>query len=107
MRSMAGLALTAFGQAEVNPLVSLPAVPDAVEAGVRAGRAQEAAERLAVFRAAAERTPQEPQIAGLVAATGCLAYPGDRRCRRCDRWCRGGIVAVCMTFTTAPGRRGS
>jgi ATP/maltotriose-dependent transcriptional regulator MalT len=69
------LALTAFGQAGVNPLVSLPAVPDAVEAGVRAGRAQEAAQRLAVFRGAAERTPSRPRRALLAR---CEALLGER-----------------------------
>jgi DNA-binding CsgD family transcriptional regulator len=69
------LTLTAFGHPDVNPMISLPAVPDAVEAGVRAGRPEEAAERLVVFRRSAERTPTRSRQALLAR---CQALLGER-----------------------------
>jgi hypothetical protein len=80
------LALTAFGHADVNPMISLPAVPDAVEAGVRAGRAQEAAERLVVFRGSTRWRRSSRAGPSCCSASGCGASGGaGKRVATCAR----------------------
>jgi DNA-binding CsgD family transcriptional regulator len=44
------LALTAPGRPDTHPVIALQAIPDAIESSVRAGRSQDAAERLEIFR---------------------------------------------------------
>jgi DNA-binding CsgD family transcriptional regulator len=45
------LALTASGRPDIHPVIAFEAMPDAIEAGVRAGRPKEAAQRLETLRA--------------------------------------------------------
>jgi len=57
------LAMTAPGRPDTNPLVALQAMPDAVEAAMRAGRPEEAAQRLAAFRAVVAAAPNQARRA--------------------------------------------
>jgi len=68
-------AVTAFERSDISPIIALSAIPDAVEAGVRAGRHQEAADRLAVFRAWVAQAPSPPRRALLAR---CEALLGER-----------------------------
>jgi DNA-binding NarL/FixJ family response regulator len=69
------LGLTSLARPEVNPIVSFQALPDAIEAGARAGRREEAEERLARFRAWVEHAPNESRHALL---SRCEALLGKR-----------------------------
>jgi DNA-binding CsgD family transcriptional regulator len=51
------LALTAPGRPDIDPTFALEAMPEAIEAGVRAGRPAEAAQRLEVLRRLATAAP--------------------------------------------------
>ncbi|HEX6527629.1 MAG TPA: AAA family ATPase [Streptosporangiaceae bacterium] len=69
------LALTAFERSDINPIIALSAIPDAVEAGVRAGRHEEAAERLATFHGWVSLAPTRSRQALLAR---CQALLGQR-----------------------------
>jgi DNA-binding CsgD family transcriptional regulator len=69
------LTLTAPGRTDVNPAILIEALADAVEAGVRAGRATEAAQRLESLRAMATAAPTEGRQALLAR---CAALAGAR-----------------------------
>jgi DNA-binding CsgD family transcriptional regulator len=69
------LALTDPGRPGVNPIIALSAIPDAVEAGARVGRHQEAAERLAIFRGWVALAPTESRQALLAR---CQALLGEQ-----------------------------
>jgi DNA-binding CsgD family transcriptional regulator len=69
------LAMTAPGRRDVHPLVALQTVPDAVEAGVRSGRPEEAAQRLETFRAWVVAAPTQARRALLAR---CEALLGER-----------------------------
>jgi DNA-binding CsgD family transcriptional regulator len=68
-------ALTAPGRADVNPALALEAMPDAIEAGVRAGRPQEAAQRLEDLR---ERVAAAPTQGRQALLARCEALMGAR-----------------------------
>ena len=67
--------LTAPGRSDINPAIALEAMPDAVEAGVRAGRQAEAAQRLETLREMVTATPTQPRSALLAR---CEALTGAR-----------------------------
>jgi len=67
--------LTAPGRSDINPAIALEAMPDAVEAGVRAGRQAEAAQRLETLREMVTATPTQPRSALLAR---CEALVGVR-----------------------------
>jgi DNA-binding CsgD family transcriptional regulator len=67
------LAMTAPGRPDINPLVALQAMPDAVEAGVRAGRPEEAAQRLATLCAVVAAVPSQARRALLARCEALLA----------------------------------
>ena len=67
--------LTAPGRSDINPAIALEATPDAVEAGVRAGRQAEAAQRLETLREMVTATPTQPRSALLAR---CEALVGVR-----------------------------
>jgi DNA-binding CsgD family transcriptional regulator len=69
------LALTDPGRPGFNPIVALPALPDAVEAAVRADRPAAAAERLAIARDWVEGAPTQARRALLAR---CQALLGER-----------------------------
>jgi DNA-binding CsgD family transcriptional regulator len=69
------LAMTAPGRGGIHPLVALMAIPDGVEAGVRAGRPEEAAQRLDAFRAMVAAAPTQARRALLAR---CAALLGER-----------------------------
>jgi tetratricopeptide (TPR) repeat protein len=69
------LALTDPGRPGFNPIVALPALPDAVEAAVRAGRPAAAAERLAIAWGWIEGAPTQARRALLAR---CQALLGER-----------------------------
>jgi DNA-binding CsgD family transcriptional regulator len=66
------LALTAPGRPDVNWLIALQAMPDAVEAGIRAGRPEEAAQRLETIRAVVAAAPTQARQALLARCEGLL-----------------------------------
>jgi DNA-binding CsgD family transcriptional regulator len=66
------LALTALERSDVNPIIALSAIPDAVEAAVRADRHQEAADRVAVFRGWVTQAPTPPRRALLARSEALL-----------------------------------
>jgi DNA-binding CsgD family transcriptional regulator len=65
-------AMTAPGRQGIHPLVAQLAIPDAVEAGVRAGRPEEAARRLDAFRALATAAPTQARRALLARSEALL-----------------------------------
>jgi DNA-binding CsgD family transcriptional regulator len=67
--------LTAPGRADINPAIALEATSDAVEAGVRAGRQAEAAQRLDTLREMVTAAPTQPRLALLAR---CQALVGAR-----------------------------
>jgi DNA-binding CsgD family transcriptional regulator len=67
--------LTAPGRPDINRFLALEAIPDAVEAGARAGRPAEAAQRLEAFRSLATAAPT-PGRQALLAR--CEALLGER-----------------------------
>jgi len=69
------LALTAPGRSDINPAVALEALPDAIEAAVRAGRPAAAAQRLETLRALATAAPTQGRQALLAR---CEALLGER-----------------------------
>ena len=70
------LALTAPDRAGINPIISAQAMPDAVEAAMRAlPRPEEAAQRLAAYRA---WVAQAPAGAGRALLARCAAVLGER-----------------------------
>ncbi|HEX8004954.1 MAG TPA: AAA family ATPase [Trebonia sp.] len=69
------LALTDTSRPEFNPVVALPALPDAVEAATRAGRQEEASQRLEMLRGWVAAAPTKARLA-LVAR--CEALLGER-----------------------------
>ena len=69
------LTLTAPGRADVNPVIALEALPDAIEAAVRAGRPAAAAQRLETLRALATAAPTQGRQALLAR---CEALLGQR-----------------------------
>jgi DNA-binding CsgD family transcriptional regulator len=66
------LTLTAPGRSDINPVIALEALPDAVEAAVRAGRPAEAAQRLDVLRALAAAAPTQGRQALLARCEALL-----------------------------------
>ena len=66
------LALTAPDRPDRNPIALLEAMPDAVEAGFRAGRRAEAAERLATLRGWVAGAPSEARRALLARCEALL-----------------------------------
>jgi hypothetical protein len=69
------LALTDTGRPDFNPVVALPAPPDAVEAAIRAGRKEEASQRLEMMRGWVAVAPTKARLA-LIAR--CDALLGER-----------------------------
>lgn len=69
------LAMTAPGRWEIHPVIALLAIPDAVEAGVRAGRTEEAFPRLEAFRGWVAAVPTQARRALLAR---CAALVGAR-----------------------------
>jgi DNA-binding CsgD family transcriptional regulator len=69
------LALTDTGRSDFNPVVALPVLPDAVEAAIRAGRQEEASQRLDMLRGWVAVAPTKARLA-LVAR--CEALLEDR-----------------------------
>ena len=69
------LAMTDTGRPDFNPVVALPALPDAVEAAIRAGRHEEASQRLEMMRGLVAVAPTKARRA-LVAR--CEALLEDR-----------------------------
>jgi DNA-binding CsgD family transcriptional regulator len=69
------LALTDPGRPDFNPVVALPALPDAVEAAIRAGRQEEASQRLEMMHGWVAAAPTKARRA-LVAR--CEALLEDR-----------------------------
>jgi DNA-binding CsgD family transcriptional regulator len=69
------LALTDPGRPGFNPVIAMPALPDAVEAAVRAGRLGAAAERLVMARDWVEGAPTQARRALLAR---CQALLGER-----------------------------
>jgi DNA-binding CsgD family transcriptional regulator len=69
------LALTSLERSDVNPIIALSAIPDAVEAGARTGRHREAAERLATFGGWVALAPTESRCALLAR---CQALLGEQ-----------------------------
>jgi DNA-binding CsgD family transcriptional regulator len=69
------LAVTDAGRPDFNPVVALPVLPDAVEAALRAGRREEASQRLDMLRGWVAAAPTKARLA-LVAR--CEALLGDR-----------------------------
>jgi DNA-binding CsgD family transcriptional regulator len=65
-------ALTAPGRAEISPAIAPEAMPDAVEAGVRAGRHAEAAQCLETLRELVTATPTQPRLALLARCEGLV-----------------------------------
>jgi DNA-binding CsgD family transcriptional regulator len=69
------LALTAPGRLDIHPVIAFEAVPDAIEAGVRADRPEEAADRLETLRGWVTATPTQAHQALLAR---CAALVGAR-----------------------------
>ena len=69
------LAMTAPGSLDIHPLIALQAMPDAVEAGVRVGRPEEAAQRLKTLRAVVTAAPTQARRA---LRARCEAPLGER-----------------------------
>ena len=69
------LAMTDTGRPDFNPVVALPALPDAVEAAIRAGRHEEASQRLEMMQGLVAVAPTKARRA-LVAR--CEALLGER-----------------------------
>jgi DNA-binding CsgD family transcriptional regulator len=69
------LAMTEPGRRGIHPGLALLSIPDAVEASVRAGRPEEAAQRLATFRAWVAVAPTQARRALLAR---CEALLGER-----------------------------
>jgi DNA-binding CsgD family transcriptional regulator len=69
------LALTNLGSADFNLLILLQATPDAVEAATRAGRREEAGQRLEILRSWAATAPTPARLALLAR---CEALTGAR-----------------------------
>jgi DNA-binding CsgD family transcriptional regulator len=67
------LVVTDLHRPDANPLVALPAIPDAVEAAVRCGRAPELAGRLVGFEEWSISSPAEAQRALLTRCQALLA----------------------------------
>jgi DNA-binding CsgD family transcriptional regulator len=68
------LAVTDAGRPDFNPVVALPVLPDAVEAALRAGRQEEASQRLDMLRGWVAAAPTKARLA-LVAR--CEALVGE------------------------------
>ena len=68
-------ALTEPGRSDVDPAIALEATPDAIEAGMRAGRSAEAAERLEALRGLTTAAPTQARQALLAR---CAALVGVR-----------------------------
>jgi hypothetical protein len=68
-------ALTAPGRRGIDPVIALEALPDAIEAGVRAGRPAEAAQRREALRSLATAAPTQARQALLAR---CAALLGAR-----------------------------
>ena len=66
------LGLTSFERSDANPIISLPAIPDAVEAALRAGRRGEAADRLELFRSWEAQSPSKSRHALLARCEALL-----------------------------------
>jgi DNA-binding CsgD family transcriptional regulator len=66
------LAVTDLSEPSVNPLVALPAIPDAVEAAARCGRADEVAGRLAAFETWTAAAPADTRRALLARCQALL-----------------------------------
>ena len=64
--------LTTPGRFDISPAIALEAMPDAIEAGVRAGRPQEAAERLEHLRTGVAAVPTQTRHALLARCEGLL-----------------------------------
>jgi len=69
------LAITSSGHPHHNPLIALEVMPDAVEAGVRAGRREQAAARLQSLRG---RVAAAPTAARRALLARCEALLGER-----------------------------
>ena len=69
------LALTGPDRPDIHPVIAFEAMPDAVEAGVRAGRPEEAAQRLETFGGWVTATPTQAHQALLAR---CAALAGAR-----------------------------
>jgi DNA-binding CsgD family transcriptional regulator len=69
------LAASDVDRQEVNPLVALPAIPDAIEAAVRSGRSDQVGPRLAVLETWAETARVDARLAWLAR---CQALLGVR-----------------------------
>jgi DNA-binding CsgD family transcriptional regulator len=66
------LALTAPGRPDIDPTFALEAMPDAIEAGVRAGRKADAAQRLEALRGLATAAPSQGRQALLARCEALL-----------------------------------
>ena len=66
------LAITGAEYPDRNPVVALEAMPDAVEAGVRAGLREQAAARLETFRGLVTAAPAPPRLALLARCDALL-----------------------------------
>lgn len=66
------LAVTDLERREANPLVALPAIPDAIEAAVRAGRSDQLGGRLAALKSWAETAPVGARRAWLARSQALL-----------------------------------
>jgi DNA-binding CsgD family transcriptional regulator len=64
--------LTTPGRADINSALALEAMPDAIEAGIRAGRPQEAAQRLEHLRAGVAAVPTQTRHALLARCEALL-----------------------------------
>ncbi len=65
-------ALTAPGRSGLNPAITLETIPDAIEAGMRAGRLQKAAQRLEAFREEVAAVPTQARLALLARSEALL-----------------------------------
>ena len=86
------LAISSSDHPHHNPLIALEVMPDAVEAGVRAGRREEAAARLQTLRGRVAAAPTAARRALLARCEALLGEPTRRkrsaRRSRSDRDCR-------------------
>jgi DNA-binding CsgD family transcriptional regulator len=64
--------LTTPGRFDLSPAIALEAMPDAIEAGIRAGRPQEAAQRLEHLRTGVAAVPTQTRHALLARCEGLL-----------------------------------
>jgi DNA-binding CsgD family transcriptional regulator len=64
--------LTAPGRSDISPAIALEAMPDAIEAGIRAGRPQQAAQRLEHLRTGVAAVPTQTRHALLARCEALL-----------------------------------